>query len=148
MNLSYSTKRLLRTSKEQIFMRDESNSASNGDEDLGGMCEQRSSITATPITLSWAASTRTKRGEDLGAEVQVREAVRSERGMCDQVTLCLLLTREERIEKEESNGTYIRILSSLLLAAVADSPSTRVTTALSLALDFVLLVLFQLQALV
>jgi hypothetical protein len=51
-------------------------------------------------------------------------------------------------EKGESNGTYIRILSSLLLAAVAGSPSTRVTTALSLALDLVLLVLFQLQALV
>jgi hypothetical protein len=52
-------------------------------------------------------STRTKRGEDLGAEVQGIEAVRSERGMCDRVVLCLLLTREERTEKGESGGTYI-----------------------------------------
>jgi hypothetical protein len=78
----------------------------------------------------------------LRAEVKGREAVRSERGMCDWVTLCLLLTREERREKGESGCTYIRISSSMPLAAVAGSPPTPVTAAHSLALDFVLLVLF------
>jgi hypothetical protein len=54
----------------------------------------------------------------------------------------LLLTREERREKGESDCTYIRISSLMPLAVVAGSPPTPVAVAHSLTLDFVLLVLF------
>jgi hypothetical protein len=63
---------------------------------------------AITIALSSAELTRRWRRRDFRAQVEGRGVKRSdERGMCDQMTPCLPLNREETTGKGESGVTYL-----------------------------------------